>query len=240
LTVYCASDVHLRLDRPERGRRLARWVSRLEPDDQLYVVGDLCDFWYASRQRDVDPMTCAGLRALAEFRARGGSLTILPGNHDIWLGPFYERVLGARFCSEPLDLDVHGLRVHLIHGHHLGKRRKWKKAMESRAFLAVFGHLPEPLATVLDTLLDRSNERKRDVEDRRHLVVCRRYANELAGAVDLVVFGHIHRIVDDTSAQPRMIVLGGWHERSSYLKIESSGATLVVEPDASLIPAQTT
>src|SRR5262249_39667858 len=74
LTVYCASDVPLRLDRPERGRRLARWVSRLESDDQLYVVGDLCDFWYGSRQRGADPMTCAGLRALAEFRARGGSL----------------------------------------------------------------------------------------------------------------------------------------------------------------------
>ena len=47
LAAYFASDVHLRLDRPERGRRFARFVGGLEPGvDTLTIVGDLCDFWY--------------------------------------------------------------------------------------------------------------------------------------------------------------------------------------------------
>ena len=69
---YFLSDVHLRLDQPDRGRRLALLVDRLRAGDSLTIVGDLCDFWYAARQFDADPMACAGLRSLASFRDRGG------------------------------------------------------------------------------------------------------------------------------------------------------------------------
>src|SRR5208337_3840559 len=52
-------------------------------------------FWMVARQREADLMHSEGLGALADFRARGGSLAILPGNHDLWICPFYERTLGA-------------------------------------------------------------------------------------------------------------------------------------------------
>ena len=63
MPVYFASDMHLRHDRPDRAQRLARWVDGLSPDDALYLVGDVCDFWLASRERPVDPSACEGLRA---------------------------------------------------------------------------------------------------------------------------------------------------------------------------------
>ena len=125
MPAYFVSDVHLRLDRPERSRRFARWVEGLRPGDPLVIAGDLCDFWFASRQRRADPLACEGLRALADFRARGGSTTIMPGNHDTWLGPLYERALGARFVPEPLEVEAYGRRVHLVHGHLLGARSAW-------------------------------------------------------------------------------------------------------------------
>src|SRR5436309_13291502 len=88
VAAYFASDVHLRLDFPGRGRRFARFVGALEPeDDTLTIVGDLCDFWYVARQNDGGAMACDGLRALSEFRNRGGEVTILVGNHDCSLGP---------------------------------------------------------------------------------------------------------------------------------------------------------
>jgi UDP-2,3-diacylglucosamine hydrolase len=231
VAAYFASDVHLRLDRPDRALRFARFVDRLGPDDPLVLAGDLCDFWFASRQRPAGFGDCPGLRALAAFRERGGRLTIMAGNHDLWLGPFYERALGVGLTPEPLEVEAHGLRVHLVHGHRLGARPLWKAGMESRAFLETFARLPGPLARRLGAVLDRTNVRGRADDERRHLAVFRDYAGRLAASADLAVFGHIHTAQDDPASRPRLVVLGGWHEQSSYLKIDAEGPRLIVEPD---------
>jgi UDP-2,3-diacylglucosamine hydrolase len=236
VSAYFASDVHLRLDHPERSRRLARWVNGLEADDTLTVVGDLCDFWMCARQFHRALDECAGLQALAAFRARGGAITILPGNHDLWLGRFYEDGLGARFLQEPVEVEVYGLRLLLVHGHRLGARRAWKGLMESRAFLDAFRLCPSPLASSLDRVLERTNERRRLADEARHLAIYRRFVAGCADSIDIAVIGHVHEPVDEPSSTPRMVVLGGWHHQSSYLKVDTSGATLVVEPDPARIP----
>ena len=231
MACYLASDVHLRMDRPERGRRFARWVRQLENDASLLIAGDLCDFWMVARQREADLMRSEGLGALADFRSRGGSLAILPGNHDLWICPFYERALGATLLCEPYDTTIHGCRLHVVHGHLLGARRKWKGWMESREFKSAFELLPGPVASVLDQLLERKNTSNLAADEDRHLAVFRAYAAGLRGLADIVVIGHVHRAVDDSAADPRMVVLGGWQERSSYLKIDSTGASFHVTAD---------
>jgi UDP-2,3-diacylglucosamine hydrolase len=232
VSVYFASDMHLRLDRPDRGQRLARWVDTLGPEDPLYLVGDVCDFWYAARQRVLDPPPCDGLRALARYTARGGTLTVLPGNHDNWLGPFYERALGARFVPGPLTVEAHGLRLYLVHGHRVGGRQVWKAGMESHAFLTAFGRLPGPVAGGLDRLLDRSNGLTRAREEARMLAIFRRHLAEAAPEADVAVFGHVHTPLDDPASDPRLVILGGWHHGSSFLRVDESGAALVIEPAA--------
>ncbi len=219
MPAYFASDVHLRLDRPDRGRRFARFVDALAPHDPLTIVGDLCDFWFAARQRHLDPNVCDGMRALAAYRARGGELTILLGNHDTWLGPFYARVLGARLVAEPWELEVSGLRLHLVHGHNLGARSAWKAGMESRAFLAGFSAIPATLAGLLDRALDRKNAGHRSQDEERHLHRYRAYAETLRPAPDLVVFGHVHSLVDEPGP-PRLMILGSWHLGGSFLVVE--------------------
>src|SRR4051812_23129989 len=188
---YFLSDVHLRLDEPDRGRRLARLVDRLRPEDSLTIVGDLCDFWYAARQYQSDPMECEGLTALASFHRRGGPITILAGNHDGWIGSFYERTLGARFLPDTLELEIQGLRVYLAHGHRLGAHTAWKGILKSRAFLTAFRAVPGPIADALGAQLRRTNFRHQEDFDRRGLEVYRRFAGRLADAYDLVILGHV-------------------------------------------------
>jgi UDP-2,3-diacylglucosamine hydrolase len=231
VTCYLASDVHLRLDRPERGRRFARWVKQLDGGDTLLIVGDLCDFWMAARLRESELLQCEGLRALTDFRARGGTLEILPGNHDLWLCPFYERVLGAKLRDEPYDLTVHGLRLHLVHGHLLGARKPWKALMEGRPFFWAFGKIPSHAAHLFDHVLEWKNQRELEEDERRHIAVYRDYAARLHGLTDIVVTGHVHRALDDLGAIPRLVVLGGWQERSSYLMIDPTGASFHVASD---------
>jgi UDP-2,3-diacylglucosamine hydrolase len=235
---YLASDIHLRLDRPDRGRRFATFLEGLQPGDPLILGGDLCDFWFASRQGRSDPMDCPGLRALAEFVSRGGSVTAIVGNHDAWLGPFYEKALGVRVVPEPIVVEAHGVRVRVVHGHLLGARSVWKGAMESRAFLSAFGWVPGPLARGFETLLDRTNEGGRAESDRRHLAVYSRYAESHAEDADLVAFGHIHRPKDLDTMHPRVVILGGWIKGESYLIIDEEGAALVIRKEMPAEPSR--
>ena len=206
-------------------------MKQLDGGDTLLIVGDLCDFWMAARLRESELMQCEGLRALADFRGRGGTLEILPGNHDLWLCPFYQRALGATLRDEPYDVTVHGLRLHLVHGHLLGARKKWKGWMEGQPFFRAFGQIPTPAARVLDQLLEWKNQRGLEEDERRHITVFRDYAASRRGLADLVVIGHVHRALDDVGSNPRMIVLGGWQERSSYLMIDPTGASFHVVAD---------
>jgi UDP-2,3-diacylglucosamine hydrolase len=234
VAVYFASDMHLRLDRPDRSRRLADWVDSLDPQDSLYLGGDVCDFWFASRQVRSEPMSCRGLQSLADFRARGGRLTIIPGNHDLWLGPFYESLLGARFVPEPLTVDAYGLRIRMVHGHRTGGRPPWKSVMESRAFLKWFGKLPAAVANQLDRRLESTNDAHRDRDERGLLPLFRAHAAQVGPEADLIVFGHVHTPLDEPAShtRPRLVVLGGWHTQSSTLKIDEQGARLIVSRDS--------
>jgi UDP-2,3-diacylglucosamine hydrolase len=228
---YFASDVHLRNDRPDRDRRFRAWLNRLTRDDALVIVGDLCDFWMGSRRFHDDPLQSESLRALIEFRSQGGTLAIMAGNHDEWMCPFYAAEIGAQIISEPHDMTVHGLRLRLVHGHRLGARRAWKSLLEGRAFFEAFSHVPGPLARSLDRILEWRNQRGLDSDEERHLRIYRQYAERLQSSADLVVIGHVHRPVDQSDTHPRVIVLGGWQHRTSFLKIDETGATLHVEHD---------
>ncbi|MFO0908383.1 MAG: UDP-2,3-diacylglucosamine diphosphatase [Isosphaeraceae bacterium] len=226
MAVYFASDMHLRLDCPDRAERLAEWVDSLTPADSLFLVGDICDFWYATRQIQNGACSCAGLTALASFRHRGGSLTVLLGNHDLWLGPFYQQELGATLVQEPFRVEVAGLRFHLAHGHRSGGRQPWKAAMESHAFYRAFAALPDAIATRLDQRLNTTNERGRVQDEDRLIQVFAGLACQLGESADLAVFGHVHRPVDQPTTGSRLIVLGGWHHGSSYLRVDEKGAYL--------------
>ncbi len=216
------SDVHLRLDQPERGRRLAQFVDSLDPADHLYIVGDLCDFWFASRERRTEPSACPGLTSLIKFRRAGGVLTVLLGNHDAWLGPSYELWLETRIVAEPLLVESHGRRILLSHGHRVKGKSWWKAAMETHAFLTLFEHAPNFLARRLDALLSGVNEKTRRASEDRMIAEYRISAQRVE-ACDVVVFGHVHRALDDPSVQPRLVVLGDWTEGTHFLRLDEQG-----------------
>jgi UDP-2,3-diacylglucosamine hydrolase len=222
------------MDRPERARRFARWVRTLDSSDSVSILGDLCDFWMATRCGEAELLQCQGIQALLDFRGRGGTLATMPGNHDLWICPFYERVLGANILSDPFDTTINGFRLHLVHGHLLGARRRWKAWMESHEFFRAFAMAPPPIAELLDQLLERKNQRNLEEDELRHLIVFRQYAAARLGQFDLVIIGHVHRSVDDVGSDPRMIVLGGWQKQSSYLQIDHAVASFHVVADDSL------
>jgi UDP-2,3-diacylglucosamine hydrolase len=86
---------------------------------------------------------------------------------------------------------------------------------------------------MLDRALTAHNGRELHADEERHLRVYREYAARCRSSADLILIGHVHRPVDEpeTETSPRLIVLGGWQHRASYLRVDGSGAQFRIEDD---------
>jgi UDP-2,3-diacylglucosamine hydrolase len=84
-------------------------------------------------------------------------------------------------------------------------------------------------------MLERRNNKARDVDDSRQLAAYRQYVKSRAGTADVVIIGHIHRPFDEADSSPRLIVPGGWFGQSSYVRVDAHGAALFVEKDPTSI-----
>lgn len=243
MALYFTSDQHICLTHPRRGQRFARFLGLLDPKiDRLVIAGDLCDFWFASREtKSPKAASEPGLLALRRFIEAGGQVTILPGNHDAHLEPFYREKLGLSFAGD-LDLEIPAAgsagkiaRIRVVHGHLLGGRSKWKGLMEGQAFLAGFRALPALAANRLAGLLQKYNSRNRHEDNLRHFRVYSkhvRYDRPANGShYDIFILGHVHQTIctaialDPAASEAigqatQMVVLGHWFNQASWFRID--------------------
>lgn len=225
---YFASDIHLRLDKPDRGERFARLVHQLSGDDTLFVVGDLYDFWFVSRQQWTDAETAAQ-SAILEFQSRGGNLRILSGNHDAWLGAFIERTYCVPYEHEPVRLTIGSNRLHIVHGHMLSRRFGLKVFMESAAFLKVFSRLPNRLAMKCDRMLIARNAERFAKQNRVQRAIFRDAIQNDANPATTYIFGHLHKRIEETVNDSKLFVLGDWKKSGGYLIVDEGGKASLVE-----------
>jgi UDP-2,3-diacylglucosamine hydrolase len=223
LADHFLSDVHLRLDRPDRARRLLEFLEGLAPGDRLFVLGDLCDFWFASREARHGGASDPALVRIRELASSGVPTRLILGNHDAWLGPFYREVLGLEVVPAPVQIESYGRRVQLYHGHEIRGTKWWKRAMEGRTFFEAFSRLPGPAARAAQRVLERVNERTRDRVELRMIDEYLEHARGLAGRADVVLFGHVHRVHDEPGRRPAVHVLGDWTADVNYLRIDEHG-----------------
>ena len=226
---YFASDVHLRLDKPDRSERFARFVERLNADDVLIIVGDLYDFWFVSRQQRVSRQPCPTEIALIQFRKRGGQLRILSGNHDTWLEAFIEKTYGVVYEPTLLELQIGDYQLRVRHGHRLSRRWGLKLFMESRLFLRVFSRLPNRFALTCDRMLENSNVTHFERQKEEQLSIYRKAVREYRGSAGVHVFGHLHARVEEQIGAARFFVLGDWRTTSGFLVVDGDRLSLVID-----------
>ncbi len=225
---FVISDIHLRLDEPERCSRFVKFVDGLAGSDTLIVVGDLYDFWFVSRQRD-RWSECVGRKALVSFRHRGGHLRVLSGNHDSALQSFVAEEIGVPFELEPVNLDLDGTRFHLTHGHLVGHRVRWKSFMESRTFLQLFSRVPDFVAKYCDEALRSLNNKRFAEQNLAQLMILRDFVQCHQELADVFVFGHIHDRIHEAIGDAELFVLGDWIEGQSYLVVDDGQYSFVMD-----------
>ncbi|NOY05020.1 MAG: UDP-2,3-diacylglucosamine diphosphatase [Chlorobi bacterium] len=117
---YFISDVHLGFMSLEEERSKEDLLLNLlaeitEKNGDLFILGDLFDFWY--EYRHVVPRGFhRTLAALDRLTSSGARVEYLIGNHDFAVGDFFRTELNIPVHRRDLELYLQNKRLYLYHG----------------------------------------------------------------------------------------------------------------------------
>ncbi len=228
-TAVFMSDAHLGIE--SRSREAAREARLLEflrslpgRAGELYVVGDLFEFWF-EYATTIPRRYFALLRTLAEVREAGVRITCMAGNHDFWLGRFLSDELGIATAENPLTVECQGRRIWLHHGDGLlggdVGYKVLKRVLRNRVSIGLYRWIHPDLGMPLALRVSHWSRRSRA---QRPLDGERLYRGiavpRFAAGYDAVMIGHFHHVYERREGGHAFIVLGDWIERFTYVELE--------------------
>lgn len=244
--IYFTSDHHFGIPDRERSLqrelRFVRWLGQIAPDaHQLYIMGDLFDFWF--EYRTVVPRGYALLfGALAEMVQNGIEVHYFRGNHDMWAFNYFEQELGFTMHRHPEFKTLGSKNFYLAHGDGLGPGDRGykllKKVFASPVNQWLFRQLHPDFSFRTALYWSRrsryANIAREGMEDARGCYLdeqwlkAERLPRHAAAVVEqnpdthFLVFGHWHLPVHLTFGQAHYYNIGDWISWFSYLRFDGN------------------
>ena len=239
---YFVSDVHAGLvleGRPCRsGERFAAWLDAVAPDaEEIYLLGDIFDFWFEYRQaipKGYEPL----LDKFKALTAQGIQLHFFPGNHDMWTLDYLSRECGLKIHTDGYYAEICGKKVYMEHGDRQSIGSAGERLMQwifRSKFARAVARRTVSHRKIMEFGNDwsRSNRAKHThphifKEEREGVVrFARKYLRK--HEVDLFVFGHLHApSAYELSAGTMLYVLGDWitEREPVYGRLDKDGFSL--------------
>jgi UDP-2,3-diacylglucosamine hydrolase len=232
---YFISDVHLGLRSREEERakedRLLDFLRSVAGDaERLVIVGDLFDFWF--EYRTVIPKGFhRTLAALHNLTGGGVPIDFLVGNHDCWLGDFFEAELGMTVHFKPFETLVQGKRVYVHHGDGLAENdlgyRMIKPVLRNRFNIWLYRWLHPDIGV---RLARGSSRTSRQYTTNKHYGegegMARHAATLIDGGADIVVMGHRHVPELRPIGKGVYVNLGDWVTHNTFGVMRGGTITL--------------
>lgn len=241
---YFISDLHLGaayfMNPRDHERLVVRWLRSIAPTaGQLYLVGDIIDYWF--EYRHVVPRGFTRfLGTLAEMADAGVEITWLIGNHDIWIFDYLPKEIGMRVIDGSTIEEIAGTRFFISHGDGLGRqplgfriiRHVFRNRLAQRLFASI-----HPRWTVGFAYWWSAYNRKRHhlepVRPAESGTVLVDWASDYnrthpEADIDWFVFGHFHQILNEPTAdgRSRVMILGDWITHMSYAVFDGKSLSI--------------
>lgn len=239
--IFFASDFHLGVPDFEsslkREKRICEWLESIRNRaSEIYLVGDVFDFWF--EYRDVVPKGFTRLLGkIAEMSDQGIQFTFFKGNHDMWTFGYLEQELGVRLISDELKIERNGRKFYIHHGDGLGPGdngyKVIKKIFRNRLSILLFGFLHPYLGAGLAKYLSKKSRIGKGNNDKIYLgdekeyipIFCKEMLKK--EHFDYFICGHRHFPMDmDLGNQSRYINLGEWINDFTYAEFDGTNLEL--------------
>ena len=239
--IYFLSDFHLGAPNHtislEREKRIVHFLDEIKKEAaEIFIVGDLFDFWYEYR-RVVPRGFTRILGKLAQLTDEGIKVHFFVGNHDMWMSGYFEEELNIPVYHEPKTFEWNGKQFYIAHGDGLGPAdhgyKFIKKIFRNKICQGLFGILPPALGIGLADYFSRKSRAATGQIDEHFLGAENEwlivYSKELLQKqhFDYLVFGHRHLPIDfSLNPSSRYINLGDWIRYCTYAVFDGESLSL--------------
>jgi len=225
---YFISDVHLRLYDSEleqaKRRHLLDFLREVEKESaELYIVGDLFDFWFEYKY--VIPRHFFKIiRALQRTAEQGCRIHLVVGNHDYWVGDFFQNEIGVQIHRNPVDLQMGAQKWLVTHGDGILKRdtgyRILKKVLRHPMSIFLFRLLHPDLAFAIAAKISQRSRhatlrQPAFIESERQEII-QFGQQKFSQGYDCVITGHFHLPTDYREGEHIFLNLGDWMRHYSF------------------------
>ena len=222
------SDCHLDTSRPEIITNLLDFIkNRASSARFLYILGDLFEIWLG----DDDPAPeFSDLFQHLNHLSQTTDILFVAGNRDFLIGNELAKRAGFKVICEPVNLNLGGKRVVLLHGDVLctddHDYQAFRSQVRSPDWQSEFLQKPllerQQIASGLRAnSIAASLEKSVEIMDVNLAAVESCFNTHNA---DVIIHGHTHRPGIHRYDQSRTrYVLGDWNPQHSYLSWSSSG-----------------
>ncbi|HQQ93645.1 MAG TPA: UDP-2,3-diacylglucosamine diphosphatase [Bacteroidia bacterium] len=240
--VYFASDFHLGVPTLEkshaREKRICAWLDSIKDHtSELYLVGDLFDFWWEYKYT-VPKGTVRLLGKIAEFSDAGIPVHFFVGNHDLWMKDYFSSELGVQVHHKAIIREHGGKKFYIGHGDGLGPGDRWYKFLRlifaSKTLQWCYSRLHPNLAFYLARASSRRSKESTGESDAIFLgkekewlyQYCLNYLKQ--EHIDYFVFGHRHLPLDlELGERSRYLNLGDWIRYDSFAEFDGEKLSLL-------------
>lgn len=216
--IVFVSDVHLKPD--DAGQRKP-FLDFLEEQRararELYLLGDIFDFWIGPRHLRAPDFRDAleGIRACVRAGVR---VSFVPGNRDYFVEERFEAATGVRLAGDSVSLQLGGRRVLAAHGDFVYNRNPkyaaYRRLMRFRALREFYLAVPEFVSRGIARGFRKVSVRTTPAVRWTREALLADARREFRRGVDVLVVGHIHapqHVRSEYEGRARdVFVLGDW------------------------------
>lgn len=243
MSVYVIADLHLSNGTPKLVAAFTSFVNKLKSGDELYIIGDLFNFFVGLDNINLAQKKVAD--ELKKAKQRGISSYFIKGNRDFLITSKEASLLGMELLDDIAIIDRYGMRILLSHGDLFCTNdlqyQKYYRFVNNKCLQLLFRMLPmairRNIASRIRQQSKESHYHRRDpliygvVPDSIEKLVCNK------GSFN-VVHGHIHDFScfeNETKSIHKRYVLGAWGSSFSYWALHENREVSFKEIDLSLI-----
>lgn len=231
--IYFLSDAHLgSLAIPHarmQERRLVNFLDSIKHKAAaVYLLGDIFDFWHEYKY--VVPKGYTRLLGkISELTDLGVEVHFFTGNHDLWVGDYFEKECGMTLHRQSSVVEIYGKVFYLAHGDGLGSTDRRFRLLRAVFHNSLCQHLFAALhprwGMAFGLGWARHSRLKREDgkeppymgEDREELVCFAKNYLKSHPDINYFIFGHRHIELDLLIAHTsRLVILGDWISQFTY------------------------